>query len=721
LETIAKAPHPWFSEENKNVYEYIVSYGDSLSAKYGSDVIEISIQNTTQYYQDGYTRYNWYTEQYETGSIINVAYLIKGKKIGVDENAIQVSAHYDGVPVGPGASDDGAGIAIMMEIASALAARSTNGEKLERDVLILFVDAEETGLVGAKYWVNGIDDLGNDISHPWSKLASFAVNMEGSGTATSGAMLIRSNSRFATDAYRKFALHPKAVSLTEWIYKTLGIGRTDSDKYWTQGIHLMDLIWIENRWAYHSQDDSIVNVRPESLQSCGDDIMQIVSGASASSDFPKRIPMEDLLSSGVIRSGGIAGMESGTVYFSLLGGTMVWMPFSFARWMYIILAIVLGFTMPFIVGNQYRDDDSNEDNRSLSSRRRKCACVSMRLAKTATRHALIALLNLFLGLLTSVVAFAAFGMWKAPSEKEIQRREGYGDEWIVAWGGIGACRAFLSLFTVCGTTLLVYMRVRGECCCRRNNTEGNIDQTSDAIIIIHDEQPPSGDAVEGTGRENKEISEHGEGNIENENQSSNIEANDNMQEEARAEDASNPQRQSKSNSADASDEKQQHLNQIGRDAHIGVFYFYVTLLLILGAALPDSACLVMWQPIFMWFASLIDAFLDQWYKNNQFRIEARRSSVSSQFVRWLTHAFVSAFPTLLLLPAGFYILVNAFGYFMDDMGYWFGAPLVDSFCFGLIIPLFTSIWLPIPQKAFLTLGVICGLGWASTAISAMVI
>src|SRR6202140_452780 len=40
-----------------------------------------------------------------------------------DENAVMLSAHYDSVPAGPGASDDGAAVATLLEIARILAAR----------------------------------------------------------------------------------------------------------------------------------------------------------------------------------------------------------------------------------------------------------------------------------------------------------------------------------------------------------------------------------------------------------------------------------------------------------------------------------------------------------------------------------------------------------------------------------------------------------------------
>ncbi|KAL7551590.1 hypothetical protein ACHAWF_014776 [Thalassiosira exigua] len=601
LNIIAVQPHPWYNEENERVLGYILSHGNLLVSKYGTDIIETSVQNATEA-----DLYNDYTGSFESGSIINVAFLIKGKQTGSDGEAIQVSSYYDGVPMGPAATDDGAGCAVMLELSSGLASRSASGDQLERDVLILFVDAEEDGLVGAEYWASGRDSAGNDISHPWSALSSFAINIEGSGAATSREMLIRSNSYFATSAYQKHAPHPKAFSLTEWLYKTISIGRTDSDIYWTQGIHLVDLVWVEYRWAYHTEDDNVDNVRSGSLQNCGNNVLSIVSGVSKPPDFPGRMPNEKLVESGVIQIGGTVGMSSDTVYFSLLSGSMIWMPFQFARVMYIVLAIVLGLTMPYLVGDQYVEDRAIDGRNSFT--RVTHVCCSVKLAKASIRMGLMSLLNLlrplsisleisppprhWLGMVASVASFAAFGMWKSPSEEESKRRADW-DGAIVAWGGIGTVRVFLSLFTVIGTAFLVYMPLRPDLCRSRWNRPSN---------------PPGLSAGIDSNDLGRDQSCHRNDECTEEKQDSPVDTS-----------AGEP----------TTDESKLH-EQNGLDASVGVFYFYVTLLLLLGSILPDSAASVMWQPIFIWFASLIDAFLRRWIRNNCEDVIDNRVSVWSR-------------------------------------------------------------------------------------------
>jgi len=59
---------------------------------------------------------------------------------------VLITAHYDSVPVGPGAGDDGVSVAAMLETMRALKA----GKPLKNDVVFLFTDGEELGWLGAK-------------------------------------------------------------------------------------------------------------------------------------------------------------------------------------------------------------------------------------------------------------------------------------------------------------------------------------------------------------------------------------------------------------------------------------------------------------------------------------------------------------------------------------------------------------------------------------------
>src|SRR5579883_1101970 len=75
------------------------------------------------------------------GTVRNVVGRLHGSEGG---RAVLLAAHYDTRGMTPGASDDTMGVATLLETARALA----SGARPKRDVLFLFTDGEEEGLLG---------------------------------------------------------------------------------------------------------------------------------------------------------------------------------------------------------------------------------------------------------------------------------------------------------------------------------------------------------------------------------------------------------------------------------------------------------------------------------------------------------------------------------------------------------------------------------------------
>ncbi|MFT6407054.1 MAG: hypothetical protein ACJAQ6_000464 [Arenicella sp.] len=140
-------------------------------------------------------------------------------------NAVMVASHYDSVPAGPGAADDGAGVAASLEIAAILKARN-----LARPVLVLITDGEEIGLVGAASFVD---------KDPFAKLISAVVSMEARGVSGPVAMFQTSTpngrdiaalksdiktaftSSLASDVYEKM---PNGTDVTEYLALDIDVG-----------------------------------------------------------------------------------------------------------------------------------------------------------------------------------------------------------------------------------------------------------------------------------------------------------------------------------------------------------------------------------------------------------------------------------------------------------------------------------------------------------------
>ena len=80
--------------------------------------------------------------------------------------AVLLNAHYDSTPVGPGAGDDGIGVATLLEVGALLKA-----QPLKRPVILLFNEGEELGLIGARAF----------MADPLSRNLDSIVNLEARG------------------------------------------------------------------------------------------------------------------------------------------------------------------------------------------------------------------------------------------------------------------------------------------------------------------------------------------------------------------------------------------------------------------------------------------------------------------------------------------------------------------------------------------------------------
>ena len=86
--------------------------------------------------------------------------------------AIILLAHYDSVPAGPGAADDGSGVAAVLETARALRARAAKGAKSLHPVIAVLTDGEEYGLLGADAFLS---------DPPLRSLVGAVINVEARG------------------------------------------------------------------------------------------------------------------------------------------------------------------------------------------------------------------------------------------------------------------------------------------------------------------------------------------------------------------------------------------------------------------------------------------------------------------------------------------------------------------------------------------------------------
>lgn len=245
LEVTNRKPHPVGSLEHAEVQDYIVR-------ELGTQGLDPKVQEATVV-----------TSKFgdlRAATVRNIAARLVGT--GGGGKAVLIAAHYDTVPTAMGASDDGASVAAMLETIRALKA----GSPLKNDIIFLFTDAEEIGLLGATAFVN---------EHPWAKDVGLVLNFEARGSSGPSLMFETSNGNgWLIDQLAKAAPHPMANSLSYEIYKLLP-NNTDLTIFKQANLPGMNFAYIDGSMLYHSRADSIENIDERSLQHQGSYVLSL--------------------------------------------------------------------------------------------------------------------------------------------------------------------------------------------------------------------------------------------------------------------------------------------------------------------------------------------------------------------------------------------------------------------------------------------------------------
>src|SRR5438477_2184676 len=174
--------------------------------------------------------------------------------------AVLLNAHYDSTPVGPGAADDGIGVATLLEVA----ADSKDGP-LKRPVILLFNEGEELGLIGARAF----------LADPLSRNVDSLINLEARGVRGPVNMFETSRPNAAPIAvFAATVKHPVANSLSTDVYRLLP-NYTDVNSFSERGWLTLNLAPIGNETRYHSPGDDLAALNPATLQHMGDQTLAL--------------------------------------------------------------------------------------------------------------------------------------------------------------------------------------------------------------------------------------------------------------------------------------------------------------------------------------------------------------------------------------------------------------------------------------------------------------
>ena len=188
------------------------------------------------------------------------------------KDAVMLAAHYDSVAAGPGASDDGAGVANLLEIARILSVLPAS----RHPIVLLVTDGEEAGLLGASLFTR---------EHPLAKQIKAAVNMEARGVSGQSLMFeTGSANEWLMRLYGKSTLEPVTNSLTYMVYKMLP-NNTDFTVFKAAGYQGFNLAFIGDVGHYHTPLDNWENSSPSTLQHQGENALSSVLALANAPDL----------------------------------------------------------------------------------------------------------------------------------------------------------------------------------------------------------------------------------------------------------------------------------------------------------------------------------------------------------------------------------------------------------------------------------------------------
>ena len=146
----------------------------------------------------------------------NVLIQLDGQEAGP---AVLLMAHYDSQPGDVGATDDGSGVAALIETARAMKAHGP----YRNPVIFLFTDGEDSGLLGARAFV---------LHHPWAKKVGVAISLDVGGVSGQSFMFRTGHDNaWLIEAYAASALVFRGSSASEMYLVTRFIGLPASGDY----------------------------------------------------------------------------------------------------------------------------------------------------------------------------------------------------------------------------------------------------------------------------------------------------------------------------------------------------------------------------------------------------------------------------------------------------------------------------------------------------------
>ena len=402
---VASQAHPLGSAANAEVRDYLLSRCRELGL--APTVQDLTLLDTKP-------------GQLIGARVQNVVARLPGQRPGGP--AVLVLAHYDSEPHAPGAGDDGAGVAAMLETLRALRA----GPPLQNDVIWLFTDGEEVDMLGARAYATDTARLRREVG--------VALNFEGRGNAgPSLTFEVSSQNGWVMSEYARAAPYPIASSLFYEAYRHLS-NDTDFTPLRQAGITGLNFAFVDGYPYYHSPADTPAHLDLGSLQHHGSYMLSLVrhfgniplTHTKAPDEtffnpigtwlvhYPAtwNLPITQLTISLVLLTLVLATQRGYLSWASLLGGALAWLGG-------LALLLLAGWGLLTLVAKAYPEYGAFYDRASYNALAYQGALLALGLALFAAYYGLLSRVvrpgSLVGGGLVVVAGLLELLQWQAPS------------------------------------------------------------------------------------------------------------------------------------------------------------------------------------------------------------------------------------------------------------------------------------------------------------------